>query len=358
MLLVLKWLFIMLGVAALGISIYLLFTDIPAISVITIFMTVGFLAIANISSKQANSFQIYRNYLEVKENGLYYLYENDTHQAKEEHYISYNQVKTMYLARGTQMIYDPGKVGRNSIVYPILIMEWDNGDEKRYLSQGMSEKEFRKVLDLIPMSIPLKALEYNLTHCPISLIPKVIEHSDLINVDREVKHLELPFPISGRVSTIPTWEPPEQREGKVERDNRSKGIAKIIVGCTVIVIFLLINFTLPHVTLEDGMFRTEDTLYMDLLYGIVLLLFVFIRHHIIYNDLYPLKKAIFHILLIAGIYIVGGLVASFLQSVPHGFMDAIVVQAVLAAIIAGATYIVYLFIAVLILIIDMLKVRK
>ena len=352
---VLKWIFVMLAAAALIASIALLFTDVPAIAIMTIFVTITFFALAKLSSNQSKKLQLYKTYLEFRENEIYYFYENFTHHVNVEHRITYDKVKTIYLARGSHLVHSNNST-RNKMIYPILIIEWENENEIKHLAQGMNGKELRKVLAIFPNSIPLKALKYDMTHWPISWFPKIIESSNLIDIDRD-KSLDLPFQISGRVSSIPAWEPPEQKKEKVDRDKRSKGLANAILGFTVVALFLMTMFALPNVELVDDMFQTEDTMYLDLFYAIILFLFVYLRHSIIYKNLFPIKRVIFHILLISGTFFVAGLLASGIMSVPNGFMDAIMVQAFMSALFVGMTYVIYILANVLWMFIDMFRMK-
>jgi hypothetical protein len=157
---------------------------------------------------------------------------------------------------------------------------------------------------------------------------------------------------------LPSWELPEQKEKKEKREKRSKWIYNAAIGFTVVLIFLITLFIMPNLELVDDTFRIEDTIYIDLSYSIVLFLFVFLRHSIIYKGLYPIKKALLHALLISGTFIAGGILANALMTVPNGFIDAIVIHAMMAVLFIGAFYVFYVLVGMLWIFMSVFGVKK
>ncbi|WP_018931539.1 hypothetical protein [Gracilibacillus lacisalsi] len=279
---------------------------------------------------------------EFREDEMYYWYEEKNQNITIESTISYDQVKTVYLARGHHLF--PNQPSSMKVkIFPILVMEYEQDGELYYIGRGMDPVKMAKVLNLIPVTIPLKAIEFDLTHTPMLFMPEIVRTSKLIPVPREGM-VELPFPVHGSFpSSPPVWEPNHVKKKKQKREDRSRWIRDGAVGIAVTVLFFIVLFIMPNwEILEDGTFDEDGIIHLS--YGIVILLLVFLRHFIIHKDMYPIWKVFIYVGLIGGTFVIGGLLATILMETPEEFINAIVTEAFLSIIVIGVAYVVHLFV--------------
>ncbi|SDH99056.1 hypothetical protein SAMN05192534_11757 [Alteribacillus persepolensis] len=336
---VLAGVFLLIAAAFFVFGLSMLFSDVPGLFFLFLFVAVVLLALARYTCVHANSMQAMKQLLVFKEETIHYFYENKAADKKIDVHIPYSQVTSLYLARGHRLY--SAEFFKNIMVYPILIVEWKNEADKDYIAQGMNVKKLGEVLNLVPKSIPLKAMKYDLTFCPMVLMPQVIATSELIEADRE-RPLDLPFRMAGRFyESPPAWEPPEQKEKKRKRERQNKWLKNGVVGFLAAFSFFVSLFMMPNWEIVDGSFRFEDTFAIDVTYIIVLLLFVYLRYTIIHRDIYPMKRVLLPIGLIGGIFLIGGVLANVLMTVSDGFMDAVFIQVFMSAVLVGVTYIIY-----------------